>query len=995
MVESQPANNPESDLSPFQGTFVGRQRELADLKAALDDAIAGRGRLAMLVGEPGIGKTRTAQELASYAETLSAQVWWGRCYEEEGAPPYWPWLQLLRSYIQRQTPEQLQLEMGSGAADIAEILPELREKLPDLEPPANLEPEQARFRLFNSITTFLRNAAQSQPLMLVLDDLHWADRSSLLLLEFLAREIHSSPLMVLGTYRDVEVSRRHPLSESLGSLIREQPFLRVQLPGLAEPEVEQLIQRASAVNPPPGLSATIHRRTEGNPLFVGEIIRMLPDEGQGESQDYLTHIPEGVRDAIGRRLNRLSEECNQVLTTASVVGREFDFKLLSSLNSEGNEDRVLEAFEEALAARVIEEPPGTVGRYQFTHALIQETLVQELSTTRRARLHARIGQALEELYGAGAEPHAGELAHHFSEAEMILGPEKLVHYSRLAGDQALSTYGWEEAEFHFRRALEGKQISLNSPEPAKDAETAGLLFGLGRAQVGVFPLYRVREAVGTLNRAFTYYDEAGDIDSALAVALCPIIGVGIGRRGGRAQMIERAMKLMPSNFREEGRLLSDYGLALGVQEGDDSGAQAALNRALEIARREGDAPLEMRTLCNAARVDAHQGRPHEALKKSLLALELAPRADDLAAEADAHYQAGNHLITLGDPEAARYHLLATSAPAVRANDYYSTLNILVINIRLSMLAGDWVVARELSDRALAIAPLDARLLLRRIMLEYEEGDFVQGRAYVERLQEVMRITSPGPTLDTVNLAVAVAMAARITDTTEQSEVAKTAADAALSSPYATHSIRMAAACAKAILSVLTGDAVAAAEHHTALKLDSGSVLMDSIVVVDRLLGLLSQTMGKLDEAAQHFEDALAFCRKAGYRPELAWTCCDYAECLIQRNGDGDHYKATSLLDESLALSQELGMPPLMERVTVLKEKTASLPARAPAYPDGLTHREVEVLCLIVAGKTDREIAEELFISARTVGGHISNILNKTSTSNRAEAAVYAARQGLV
>ena len=153
---------------------------------------------------------------------------------------------------------------------------------------------------------------------------------------------------------------------------------------------------------------------------------------------------------------------------------------------------------------------------------------------------------------------------------------------------------------------------------------------------------------------------------------------------------------------------------------------AALNRALEIARRKGDAPLEMRTLCNAARVDAHQGRPHEALKKSLLALELAPRADDLAAEADAHYQAGNHLITLGDPEAARYHLLATSAPAVRANDYYSTLNILVINIRLSMLVGDWVVARELSDRALAIAPLDARLLFMRIMLEYQEGDFVQG-----------------------------------------------------------------------------------------------------------------------------------------------------------------------------------------------------------------------------------------------------------------------------
>ena len=180
--------------------------------------------------------------------------------------------------------------MGPGAADIAEVVVEVREKLPNLESPPTLEPEQARFRLFASITTFLKNAAHSQPLLLVLDDLHWADRSSLVLLEFLAREIQSSPLMVLGTYRDVEVSRRHPLSETLGSLIREQSFLRVHLPGLAKEEVEQLFQRAAHVSPPSELSATIHRRTEGNPLFVTEIIRMLPGEGLEAGQDYIASI---------------------------------------------------------------------------------------------------------------------------------------------------------------------------------------------------------------------------------------------------------------------------------------------------------------------------------------------------------------------------------------------------------------------------------------------------------------------------------------------------------------------------------------------------------------------------------------------------------------------------------------------------------------------------------------------------------------------------------
>ncbi len=178
------------------GTFVGRHREIAALQAALDDALSGQGRMAMLVGEPGIGKTRTAQELACYAETLGVQVLWGRCYEEQGTPPYWLWVQPIRSHAQKQGQAQLQSEMGPGAAYIAEIVPEISHKLAGLATPPSLEPEQARFRLFTSVTDFFKNVAHSQPLMLVLDDLHWADRSSLLLLEFLVREIQSTPLLV-------------------------------------------------------------------------------------------------------------------------------------------------------------------------------------------------------------------------------------------------------------------------------------------------------------------------------------------------------------------------------------------------------------------------------------------------------------------------------------------------------------------------------------------------------------------------------------------------------------------------------------------------------------------------------------------------------------------------------------------------------------------------------------------------------------------------------
>jgi DNA-binding CsgD family transcriptional regulator len=199
----------------------------------------------------------------------------------------------------------------------------------------------------------------------------------------------------------------------------------------------------------------------------------------------------------------------------------------------------------------------------------------------------------------------------------------------------------------------------------------------------------------------------------------------------------------------------------------------------------------------------------------------------------------------------------------------------------------------------------------------------------------------------------------------------------------------------ALLAVVRGDGAGAGDQYAALRRWTITVSSHNLACGHRVLGLLAHTMGNLDQAKVHFEDALAFCSKAGYRPELAWACHDYADTLLQRNGRGDREKAMSLLDESLSISTELGMRPLVERVAALQERAASQPAKTPAYPDGLTQREVEVLQLIAAGKTDREIAEELFISARTVGYHVGNILNKTTSSNRTEAATYAAQQGLL
>ena len=321
--------------------FVGREREMAELMAFLDSSMAGQGRLVMLAGEPGIGKTRTATELASKAQERGAQVYWGWCYEGEGAPPYWPWIQSIRSYVRTATAAQLESEMGSNAATIATLLPEVHEKLPGLMTPPELEPEQARFRLFDSIAAFLKSASATTPLVIVLEDLHWADRSSLMLCEFISREISDARVMLLGTYRNVEVDRNHPLSQTLGALIREPNFGRVQLGGLGPSEVGRFVELNAGVTLTGPNLVMLHSRTEGNPLFLNELVRLLDEEDVAASGDWTTSLPQGVRDVIGRRLHRLSEKCNEILTVAAVVGREFTLGQLTPLMDDLDEQHVL------------------------------------------------------------------------------------------------------------------------------------------------------------------------------------------------------------------------------------------------------------------------------------------------------------------------------------------------------------------------------------------------------------------------------------------------------------------------------------------------------------------------------------------------------------------------------------------------------------------------------------------------------------------------------
>ncbi|MCH7735651.1 MAG: protein kinase, partial [Chloroflexi bacterium] len=678
------------------GVFVGRQAEMDQLKAALEDVLGGRGRLVTLAGEPGIGKTRTSEELATYAGLRGAQVLWGRCYETGGQPPYWPWVQAIRSYVRETEPDELRRQMGSSASVIAEIVTDVKDRLPDLQPPPQMDdPDSARFRLFDSITSFLKTASQARPLVIVLDDLHWSDQPTLSLLEFMARELSQSRLMLVCTYRDMELNRRHPLTITLGDLSRERLYERVLLRGLSEHDVARFIEIAAGIQPPPELSATVHRHTEGNPLFVTEVVRELVQSGDiakkrgSDDSSWSVRIPEGVREVIGRRLDRLSERANEMLTTAAVVGRDFRMDILSELSEDTSEGQLLDVLDEALDSKIIEELADAVGHYQFTHALMQETLTGELSITRRVRLHARIAEALEGIYGDEVDQHAPELAYHYSEAEAVLGTEKLVHFSIIAGEDALAANAPLAAITHFERAE--RTISDHSPDSVVARVERGVgIAGLAAARINT----EYQAAWEAVARSFEMFVEIGDHDSAVklvARSVYPVAAVS-----GTAVVLEKGFELAPKNSVEAGRILGRLFLALMQDEGEEERSGEFAEQALRIAELTSDTATEMLVRSGQAVIAGFRGENSESLSHSLRVLELAESGGDLQSEWYARYFSGASYLALGEQQQALVHIDGMLGLSERYG--VSPLFAAGLRERRDLLLGEWETLRRPEDQ---------------------------------------------------------------------------------------------------------------------------------------------------------------------------------------------------------------------------------------------------------------------------------------------------------
>src|SRR5215207_5088412 len=680
---------------PPASAFVGREPELAALTAGLDQVLAGSGRVFLVSGEPGIGKTRLAEELAVHAEARGARVLVGRCWEAGGAPAYWPWVQSLRSYVRNCEPETLREQLGDGGVDLAQIVPELRELLPDLPEPARLEPEAARFRLFDVTADFLRSASTSRPLLLVLDDLHAADASSLLLLRFLARQLGSSRVMLLGAYRDVDPIPGMPLAEMLAEVSREAVTRRLELDGLSEREVAEYVELTASEVGSPELVTALSEETEGNPLFVGEIVRLLAVEGvRSESAAGRLAIPQSVRDVIARRLAHLSTECNRLLMLASVLGREFALDALARTGHMSDEP-LLETLDEAMAARVLVDVPGTPGRLRFAHVLIRDTLYEGLTAARRVQLHRLAVGALEALYGDESGPHLAELAYHAIAGSV---PAKGLRYARRAGDLALALLAYEEAARLYQTALE----AFDRTGVSEEKERCELLLALGEAEIRAGDTPAAKKAfVGAADLA-----QRLTLPSALARAAAGYGGRIVWARAGGddrlVPLLEHGLAALGEGEVElRARLLARLAGALR-DEHARARRDALSSEAVELARRTGDPAALAYALDGRAAAIMAPDTVAECLALGSELRDVAERNGDTERVLAGHFHRFIAQVTVGDISGAEADLEVMIRIANELRQPVQLWQVCGEQAMMALATGRFSEAEELISKAFAL-----------------------------------------------------------------------------------------------------------------------------------------------------------------------------------------------------------------------------------------------------------------------------------------------------
>jgi len=906
---------PGPTAEPPRGVFVGRASELSELLAGLEDALAGHGRLFLLVGQPGIGKSRLVEELIVHARTRDARVLVGRCWEAGGAPAYWPWVQSLRGYFGDSA--GVREELGAGAGELAQLLPELRELLPDLKKPPVLDPEAARFRLFDAVSSFLTRAAAKRPIVLVLDDLHAADEPSLLLLQFVARGLGDSRLLIVGAYRDVDPTLRDPLASTLAEVGRERTTRRIALDGFAEPDVGEYVSLTAGVAADPGTVAAIHAQTEGNALFVQEVTRLLIAEGALEHGAAANvGIPRGVHEVIGRRIGRLSEECRQTLTTACVLGREFAIDTLAQLIDRQPRE-ALQVLDEALEARAVGAVPGAPDRLRFSHALVRDTLYDELTPARRLRLHAQAGEAIEALWAGNLEPHLAELAYHFAEAAPAGYAEQAVDYARRAGDMAAALLAYEEAARLYEMALEALRPAGRSDEELR----CELLLALGdaKARGGAF---------GAAKETFVHAAEVARRLGAADQLARAALGYGgryvwfrAGKDGRLMRLLEDALEAQPTgDTRLRAMLLARLAGALRGEPVPERRA-ALTEEAVGIARRLGD-PETLAYAIEGTYASISWPRDTDRwLSMARELTEIAGQLGDVEKVFSGHLHAFGAFMVRGEIEAAELEFAELTAVARELRQPIQMWGLAMVGVMRALQVGRFDEAEELVERGLSLGSggpgeisddttFQYVSLFQKWALRRERGEVAEVRGRLESF------VAEYPTFFLFRCMLVSTCSEAGEEERARAELRTLAADDFQDLEVGTEWFFGASLLAEACERL--DEASHAPRLYEAL-LPYGDYVVITHPEINlgsaaRYLGLLASVMGRADDAVRHFERALETNERLALRPWLARTQADFARTLLARGARGDLHRAAELSRAALGTFDALGMEEPAERL---------------------------------------------------------------------------------
>jgi len=892
--------------------FVGRGKEMARLRAKLDEARAGHGSLVMLVGEPGIGKSRTIEEFAEQARSGGALVLTGRCFEGEWAPPYAPFAEAIAGYAEDAAPDALRADLGYSAPPVARLVPSLRERLPGIEEPVRLNPHEERFRLLDAVSQFIIATSARAPVVVVLDDLHWADQGTIAMLRHVARFLPGQRTLMLGAYRDVELDRQHPLADALAALRREAEYDRILVKGLDEGDVRRLLTDIAEHDVPDAFVQAITAETDGNPFFIREVLIHLADEGKIYQQDGRwtskvsiaeMGIPEGVRQVIGRRLSRLPENSNRLLSAASGFNGPFRVGLAGDAAGLDEAD-ALDAIDAALEAQVV-QPAGDAESYDFAHALIRHTLYGELSPSRQVRLHRQIAEAMERLYGDRAMEHAAELAYQYHRSAGLPGTDRGVDYAMAAADQAERLPAWDRVAVFSQMALDLL--------PEADARRA--------------------QAAGRLGMALAF--STGSDEAARACAKAADLLANVQGLDSAADYLAEAVTALWSANAPAAWDLAARGLAIIGSRRDATWATLAWTDAFRRDAEDPDyvgLPLLTEERRQIMRVFEQSPDSYAAISPQIFFQDVRNRQDAIAQAAEARGGRFDDLrrtllliFSAGDYRSAREPLQQWAEGAEREGDIGGAVAQWANAARCCYVLGeleegDAALARceALASRLMATSTAGILALAARFTGGFVRGEFESflaefGTRAAQPRPEERWVAAPlraaGAALMAMNgyRDAAISLLATVIPALERGEGA-----------FVNYTL-MACVAADALWAADRTDYLDVIERNLREKVvepDFRYVVVDGRLSLARLCAL----SGRLEEAAEWFTRAREVLEEQGTRPLRAIADHDEALMFIRRGAHGDRERALPLLDAALAQFREIGMTGWLRRGEELRDQ---------------------------------------------------------------------------